>query len=109
MENKNNENQLNIELTEETAKGHYSNLCVLTHSNHEFVADFVQIMPGVPKAKVNSRVIMTPQSAKRLMLALNENIARFEQQHGKIELDENFPGGGSTPPPFNFGTPPTQA
>jgi hypothetical protein len=108
MDNKEKQQQINIELNEETAKGTYSNLSVITHSNHEFVVDFVQMMPGVPKAKVNSRIIMTPQSAKRLLKALSENVNRFEQLHGKIKDDEQGPG-GSQMPPFNFGTPATEA
>ncbi|MFN5620445.1 MAG: DUF3467 domain-containing protein, partial [Flavobacteriales bacterium] len=71
----NNENnqQLNIELNEEVAQGIYSNLAIITHSPAEFVVDFIRMMPGVPKAKVQSRIILTPQHAKRLMMALKEN------------------------------------
>lgn len=104
MENQNKDNQINIELTEDVASGVYSNLSVITHSNTEFVADFVQMMPGVPKAKVRSRVIMTPQNAKRLMRALAENVKNYEAQFGPIAEDNN-PG----VPPINFGTPPAQA
>ena len=66
-EDSNNQNQLNIELNEQIAEGEYSNLAIITHSTSEFVMDFIRVMPGVPKAKVKSRVIMTPQHAKRLM------------------------------------------
>ncbi|MFN6378149.1 MAG: DUF3467 domain-containing protein [Flavobacteriales bacterium] len=84
-ENKNpNPNQLNIELGEEVAQGTYSNLAVITHSPAEFVVDFIRMMPGVPKAKVQSRIILTPQHAKRLMRALADNIAKYESQNGKI-------------------------
>ncbi len=77
-------NQLNIELTEDIAEGIYSNLAIITHSNAEFVIDFVRVMPGVPKAKVKSRVLLTPQHAKRLMRALQDNISKFESVHGQI-------------------------
>jgi len=98
------ENQVNIELTEEISVGVYSNLAIITHSPSEFVNDFIQLMPGVPKGKVRSRVIMTPQNAKRLMQALQDNIQKYEQTFGKIqEVD------GPPMPPMNFGTPTTQA
>ncbi len=77
--------KLNIELSEEMSEGIYSNLAVITHSNSEFVVDFIRVMPGVPKAKVKSRVILTPQHAKRLMKALTENVRKFESQHGPIK------------------------
>lgn len=70
--------QINIELDEQTADGIYSNLAIINHSNTEFVIDYINIMPGVPKAKVKSRIILTPQHAKRLLGALAENINRFE-------------------------------
>ena len=68
---------LNIELSEEVAEGTYSNIAIINHSPSEFVVDFIQMMPGVPKAKVKSRIILTPQHAKRLMKALNDNISKF--------------------------------
>jgi hypothetical protein len=98
--------QLNIELSEEMAEGTYSNLAILTHSHSEFIVDFVQIMPGAPKAKVKSRVILTPQHAKRLLLALEDNIQKYEQLHGHIKEGEPQ-GGGSIP--MTFGGPTTQA
>ncbi|HMY84654.1 MAG: DUF3467 domain-containing protein [Saprospiraceae bacterium] len=98
------ENQLNIELTEEVADGIYSNLAIITHSHSEFVLDFVRVMPNVPKAKVQSRIIMTPQHAKRLMHALRDNIARFEQSFGSIQDIEN-----QTIPPMSFSVPKAQA
>ena len=73
-----NENQLNIELSEEIAEGIYSNLAIITHSNSEFVLDFIRVMPGVPKAKVRSRIILTPEHAKRLLTALEDNLEKFE-------------------------------
>lgn len=97
------ENKLNIELSEEVAEGVYSNLAMITHSSSEFVCDFIQIMPGMPKAKVRSRVLMTPENAKRLLNALKENIDKFEKNLGKIDI------GNNDLPPINFGTPPTEA
>jgi Protein of unknown function (DUF3467) len=106
MENEQNQNQLNIELSEEMAQGSYSNLAVITHSNAEFVVDFIQVMPGVPKAKVKSRIILTPQHAKRFLNALADNIDKFETAHGEI----TEPGDNSAPSfPMNFGGPPAQA
>lgn len=81
----NNKDQINIELTDETAEGVYSNLAVINHSASEFVVDFIKIMPGVPKAKVKSRIILTPQHAKKLAAALLDNISKFESNFGKIE------------------------
>jgi hypothetical protein len=103
MENQ-NENQMNIELSEEIALGVYSNLAVITHSPTEFVCDFIQVMPGMPKGKVRSRVIMTPENAKRFMRALNDNIQKYEQNFGMIE-----DGDQPNMPPMNFGTPNTLA
>lgn len=102
-ENQNNQNQLNIELSEEVADGIYSNLAIITHSTSEFVIDFVKIMPGVPKAKVKSRILLTPQHAKRLMAALADNIAKYEAVHGTIKQTEGI---GL---PMNFGGPTAQA
>ena len=98
-------NQLNIELNEEVAGGIYSNLAVITHSNSEFILDFIRVMPGMPKAQVKSRVILTPQHAKRLMKALNENITKFESIHGPIR-DIQGPDGAI---PMNFGGPKGEA
>ncbi|MEW7280471.1 DUF3467 domain-containing protein [Aquimarina sp. 2201CG1-2-11] len=83
-ENK-NQNQLNIEIDEATADGTYSNLAIINHSVSEFVVDFVNIMPGRPKSKVKSRIILTPQHAKRLLKALGDNVSRFESAHGEIK------------------------
>ena len=100
-----NPNQINIELGEDVADGVYSNLAIITHSSSEFVLDFVRVMPGMPKAKVKSRVILTPQHAKRLLLALQDNLKKFEEVNGKID------GGSNNTPPFpmNFGGPTAQA
>jgi len=81
----NQENQINIELTEEIADGTYANLAIITHSFAEFVIDFANLMPGAPKAKVKSRIVMTPQHAKKLMLALIDNVKKFEGQNGVIK------------------------
>lgn len=90
MENQNNK-QIEIELKEDIAQGTYANLAIITHSSSEFVTDFVRIMPGVPKAQVQSRIIMTPENAKRLMLALQENIEKYEAQFGRIRLEDDMP------------------
>ncbi len=104
MEEQNIENQLNIELSEEVAEGIYSNLAVITHSNSEFVLDFIRVMPGIPKARVKSRIVLTPEHAKRFMVALEENIEKFEAQHGRIKINPEQPGF-----PLNFGGPTAQA
>jgi hypothetical protein len=99
--------QLNIELSEEVAQGIYSNLAVITHSSSEFVVDFVRIMPGVPKANVKSRIILTPEHAKRLLMALQDNIKKYEAIHGSIKNVN--PGNDPMMPPMNFGGPAAQA
>ncbi|CEN40262.1 hypothetical protein CCAN12_780061 [Capnocytophaga canimorsus] len=83
------EGQLSIELDEKTADGVYSNLAVINHSPSEFVVDFINVMPGVPKARVRSRVILTPQHAKRLLGALAENIQRFEKSSRELLLSKS--------------------
>ena len=95
-ENK-NEKKINIELDESVAEGTYSNLAIINHSVSEFVVDFIKLMPGAPKAKVKSRIILTPQHAKRFLKALNENVNRFEKAHGEIKDFEQ------PPIPLNFG------
>ena len=93
--------QLNIEIGEETAEGTYANLAIITHSPAEFVVDFVNVMPGTPKSKVKSRIILTPMHAKRFMKALAENVDRYEQANGpihdleQVEIPMHF--GGPTP------------
>jgi len=81
--------QINIELPEEVADGTYSNFAVITHSPAEFILDFTRVLPGTPKAKVQSRIIMAPQNAKALLNALETNINRYEQQHGEIKTPSN--------------------
>ena len=102
-EDKKSTNKMNIELTEEVAEGIYSNLAIIAHSQSEFVVDFVKILPNVPKAKVKSRIILTPQHAKKLLRALVDNVKKYEAQHGKITepAKDSFP-------PMNF-TPTAQA
>lgn len=99
QQNQNQDQGINIELTEEQANGTYSNLAIITHSFSEFVFDFISVMPGMPKAKVNNRIVMTPHNAKRLMRALIDNVKRFEQQNGLIKDEQ--PQDGSVP--MNFG------
>ncbi|REE82813.1 uncharacterized protein DUF3467 [Lutibacter oceani] len=91
------EGQINIELDDKIAEGTYSNLAIINHSVSEFIVDFVSVMPGQPKAKVKSRIILTPQHAKRLVKALADNVNRFEKSHGEIKDYEQ------PPIPMNFG------
>lgn len=86
------DNQLQIELKEEVAEGIYANLAVIAHSTSEFVVDFIRIMPGVAKAQVKSRVVMTPEHAKRLMFALQDNVKKYEAQFGEIRMPEQRMG-----------------
>ncbi len=102
---KKGQNQLNIELSEEVAEGVYSNLAIISHSPSEFVLDFIRIMPNVPKAKVKSRIILTPQHAKRLLNALHDNIKKYEAQFGLIDEPDQPPPF----PPMSFSTPKAQA
>lgn len=97
------QNQINIEITEEIAEGSYANLAIITHSHAEFVIDFVNVMPSTPKSKVKSRIILTPQHAKRFMKALNENVSRYEAANGPIQDLEEIQL------PLNFGGPTAQA
>jgi hypothetical protein len=99
MEQENTSSELNVELKEDVALGVYSNLAIITHSSSEFIIDFVSMLPAMPKAPVVSRVILTPENAKRLMSALQENVMKYETAHGIIKVD----GGGLPPIPMNFG------
>ena len=103
MSDQNTPNQLNIELSEEMAEGSYANLAIITHSHAEFVIDFVNVMPGTPKSKVKSRIIFTPQHAKRFMKALIDNIQKYESVNGPIKDLEDMQL------PMNFGGPTAQA
>jgi len=91
-------NQINIELSEEVAEGTYANLAMIAHSNSEFVIDFIRMMPGTPKAKVKSRIIVTPEHAKRLMKALQDNVKKYEENFGTISASSEIPKF-----PMNFG------
>jgi hypothetical protein len=90
--------QINIELTEEIAEGEYANLAMIAHSHSEFVLDFIRLMPGIPKAKVKARVVITPEHAKRFLAALEENILKYEQSFGAIKQTPEAPSF-----PLNFG------
>jgi len=96
-------NQINIEISEQISEGEYANLAIITHSHAEFVIDFVNVMPGAPKSKVKSRIILTPFHAKRFMKAMNENVKKFEAANGTIQDME------SVEIPFTFGGPTAQA
>jgi len=85
-----NNGQLQLELTPETAQGKYVNLAMITHSRTEFVMDFAAVLPGLPKAQVSSRLIMAPEHAKRLLAALQENVVKYEHEHGRIVLPEQL-------------------
>ena len=98
MENFNQNNQIQIELSDEMAQGTYSNLAIISHSTSEFVLDFVRIMPGIQQAKVKSRVILTPEHAKRLLFAMKENIEKFEKTFGIIQMPNDQ--SGFMPPPI---------
>ncbi|WP_307759728.1 DUF3467 domain-containing protein [uncultured Mediterranea sp.] len=86
-----NNGQMQIELKEDVAQGTYANLAIITHSSSEFVLDFVRILPGMPKAGVQSRIILVPEHAKRLMRALQENIDKYERIFGPIQVPEERP------------------
>lgn len=94
MENQENNNgQLQIELKEEVAQGTYANLAIITHSSSEFILDFIRVMPGMPKAGVQSRIVLAPEHAKRLLRALEENIGKYERSFGPIRMpdEQAFP------------------
>ena len=93
-----NDNGIKIDVKPEVAKGNYSNLAIITHSHTEFILDFATMLPGLPKPEVSNRIIMTPEHAKRLFLALQDNINKYESQNGQIllggEPKATFPMGG---------------
>lgn len=103
MNEKETTQELSIELSEEVSEGIYSNLAIITHSNTEFVLDFIRVMPGIPKAKVKSRIILTPEHAKRFIGALQDNIEKYEKLNGVIDTHEGPPF------PMNFGGPTAEA
>ena len=105
MDSKNQPNkdgQQQIELTPEVAEGIYANLAIITHSSAEVVMDFIRVLPGVPKANVKSRIVLAPEHAKRLLFALQDNIVKYEQAFGTINLPGVEPQGGRTATPFGL-------
>ncbi|MCI5916390.1 MAG: DUF3467 domain-containing protein [Bacteroidales bacterium] len=101
MENNNqNKNQFQLDVTPEVAQGEYANLAIIAHSSSDFVLDFARILPGMPKAAVKSRVILAPEHAKRLLLALQENVVKYERVFGPIKLAQ--PQEKGTIAPFNI-------
>ena len=90
--------RLNIELNEKEAEGIYANLAMIAHSPNEIIIDFARVMPGLPKARVQARIIMTPAHAKMLARALEDNLKKFEKQFGEIKVH----GGPATPNPIGF-------
>ena len=104
MEN-NNKKELKIEITPEVAAGHYSNLAVISHSPNEVFIDFINMAPNMPQAKVQSRIIMTPENVKNVLFALRDNVAKYESMFGEIKhkTPKNQPSGnngGDLPNPF---------
>ena len=100
MENNNKKTEIKIELTPEVAHGHYANLAMIAHSPTEFFIDFIAMAPNMPQAKVQSRIIMSPENAKQLLFALRENVERYENTFGVIErkMPKNAPNGGDMNP-----------
>ncbi len=97
------ENKMQINLSPEMAEGTYANLAIIAHSSSEFVVDFVRAMPGLKQANVKSRIILTPEHAKRLLFALQDNIAKYEKQFGKIDLPGSPAPGSAYPLSFGGG------
>jgi hypothetical protein len=105
MANKNNDNQLKIELTPDVAEGTYANLAIITHSSAEMVLDFVRVLPGIATANVKSRIVLAPEHAKRLLFALQDNVMKYEAAFGPINLpgmEPQQPQGGRTATPFGM-------
>lgn len=105
MANKNNDNQLKIELTPDVAEGTYANLAIITHSSAEMVLDFVRVLPGIATANVKSRIVLAPEHAKRLLFALQDNVMKYEAAFGPINLpgmEQQPPQGGRTATPFGM-------
>ena len=98
--NDSNNNGFQLELPQDIAQGQYVNFAIITHSSSDFILDFARILPGLPKATVKSRVILAPEHAKRLLHALNENIMRYENEFGRIQIPNQEP---RTAMPFDFG------
>lgn len=105
MANKNNDNQLKIELSADIAEGTYANLAIITHSSAEMVLDFVRVLPGISTANVKSRIVLAPEHAKRLLFALQDNVMKYESEYGPINLPGiggQQPQGGRTATPFGM-------
>ena len=100
MENKKKKHQIKIELEDNIGQGEYVNFAIVTHSPAEFVMDFTRLLPGVPKAKIHSRIVMAPPHAKAFLRALGDNISKFESKHGEIKTpgQDQFSGFGVKPP-----------
>jgi len=98
-------NKLNIELDNNVAQGSYSNLAIISHSPNEFVIDFIKVLPGLPKAQVSNRIIITPANVKRLLSALQDNINKYEDEFGEIQIIDQ----PTNTNPINFGIPSTKA
>lgn len=90
----NNKKEIKIELTPEVAGGHYANLAVISHSAGEFFLDFIAVAPNMPQARVQSRVIMTPENVKNLLFAIRDNLQKYEKTFGEIE-PRKAPAGGN--------------
>lgn len=97
-ENENKQGQYQIEIPAEIAQGEYANFAIITHSSSDFILDFARILPGVPKTQVNSRIILAPEHAKRLLIALQENLVRYEREFGPVKIPNKEP---RTIAPFN--------
>ena len=93
MENKKKKHQIKIELDDSIGQGEYVNFAIVTHSPAEFVMDYIRVLPGMRKSKVKSRIIMAPMHAKTLMLALEDNIKKYENKFGDIKIAKTDPKG----------------
>ena len=105
MSANNEKREIKIELTPEMASGKYANLAIISHSANEFFMDFISVVPNSPQARVQSRIIMTPENAKQVLFALQQNIEKYEMTFGEIK--PRTPGNGNGP--INFPTPKGQA
>jgi hypothetical protein len=99
MEDNKNQQGLQLDLPQDVAQGKYANFAIITHSSSDFILDFARMLPGIPKPRVNSRVILAPEHAKRLLLALQDNISKYERDYGRIEIPNQQPRTA----PFNIG------
>ena len=90
-ENENKQPSLQLELPQDVAQGEYANFAIIAHSSSDFIVDFARVLPGVPKAQVKSRVILAPEHAKRLLMALQENVLRYEREFGPIKIPNQEP------------------